>query len=780
MNKPEILAPAGSYEAFLAAVHNGCDAVYLGGKAYGARAYADNFDIETLKRAVEYASGYGVNIYYAINTLFKEKELEGLLGHVAEVINAGVDALIVQDLGVLRLMRDLYPEVEVHISTQMNCHSLASVKYLEAQGVQRVVLARELNLDEVKYIRKNTTMDIEAFVHGALCYCYSGQCLMSSFLGGRSGNRGRCAQPCRLPYEGLLDEQIVDKSHVLSPKDMETLSILPRVIDAGIDSLKIEGRMKSPEYVGLMTSLYRKYRDLYLSGDDYKVTQGDFDEVLQTFNRGGFTTGYYEHHNGPFMITKDQPKNQGLEVGNVLGRSGKSLTIKAKRPLVAGDCLEFILEDGSYESVILKKDIPRLGEIALLGNGSVDVPFRRIKSVELSNKINFRNAHSLKQKVQVMVMLTAGQASKMIICAESGAHRVEVLGEQVQKAMKQGLSEEKVKKQVSKVGHLPVEILDVQVVLEGDTFMAVSQLNALRREAFDTFLDIKMKHPVEKQAYQSQKFIPKQTHKKNITVLLNNRHHIDTVMDYDVERIYLEWSNFTSEELMEVMNLERVRQGQCEVWLALPRIMRHEKDSAIDKLLATYDDQVEGFLVRSIDGYGRIADYKKKIQWDYGLNAMNTQSVEALKLLDGFDGFVPSMELKFGECRSLPMDEAEVLVYGHLDVMTSAQCVLKTLDGCQPEQGRFLHMMDRKGVKVPVETNCHLCYNRIFNGTPLYLIDKIEDYQKIGTYRFRIELTTETEEQIRKIMKTVTMNHKQKPESILDDYTRGHFNKGVE
>ncbi|PKM55597.1 MAG: peptidase U32, partial [Firmicutes bacterium HGW-Firmicutes-5] len=306
MFKPEILSPAGSYEAFIAAVHSGCNAVYLGGENYGARAYAKNFNLETLEKAIKYARIYGVKIYYTINTLFKEKEIDQLINHILEVYHLGVDAFILQDLGVIALLKRVFPDIEVHGSTQLNCHSVQGVRFLEEMGVKRVVLARELSIDEIINIKKNTKMEIETFVHGALCYSYSGQCLMSSFMGGRSGNRGRCAQPCRLVYKAIINEKEWDKSHILSPKDIETLTVLPELIDAGIESFKIEGRMKSKEYVGLMTGLYRYYRDAYLEKGILNIKQSDLDDMVQIYNRGNFTNGYYFQHNGPSMITFDQ------------------------------------------------------------------------------------------------------------------------------------------------------------------------------------------------------------------------------------------------------------------------------------------------------------------------------------------------------------------------------------------------------------------------------------------------------------------------------------------
>jgi putative protease len=383
MIKPEILAPAGSFEAFIAAVHSGCDAVYLGGSKYGARAYAKNFDLETLERAISYARNFGVKIYYTINTLFKEKEIDSLMTHINEVYQLGIDALIVQDLGVISLLQQFFPSLELHASTQINCHSVAGIQFLQDLGIKRVVLARELSLDEIIYIKKHTKMPIEAFVHGALCYSYSGQCLMSSFMGGRSGNRGRCAQPCRLNYKVTIDQQVYESSHVLSPKDIETITVLPELIEAGIDSFKIEGRMKSKEYVTLMTTLYRYYTDTYVENGVINVKQKDLDDMAQIFNRGNFTNGYYFQHNNSDMITFEQPKHQGRVIGKVSRRKGETYTISLFEPVQKGDCLEINMGLGDNYSWIVQTN--NRFEYSFNPENPLEVgkEVRRIKSTEL-------------------------------------------------------------------------------------------------------------------------------------------------------------------------------------------------------------------------------------------------------------------------------------------------------------------------------------------------------------------------------------------------------------
>ena len=778
MNIPEILAPAGSYEAYLAAVHNGCDAVYIGGKDYGARAYASNFDLETMGRAVVYGHKYGVKTYLTINTLFKEKEVDGLLDYVEQVLNQGIDALIVQDLGIVRLLRQVFPEAELHASTQMNCHSSEGVHFLETMGISRVVLARELSIDEIKDIQANSSMELEAFVHGALCYCYSGQCLMSSFYGGRSGNRGRCAQPCRLQYKAALEEGISDKSHILSPKDIETLTILPELIEAGIHSLKIEGRMKSPEYVGLITGLYRHYRDKYIKEGTYKVTQDDLDRMIQIFNRGGFSQGYYHQHSGPEMITFDQPKNQGKSVGKIVAQKGNRITLQLKESLLAGDCIELALTGGKFHSLILQKGLSGRTEIFLHETVKLNSLVRRIKSVRLNEAIQEKNSQKPTKSIRIEAVLAINKAAQLKIIHKASTFTV--VGDQVTQAQKQAITKERVEKQLRKVGDYPVQIEGMSIELDEGAFIAVSQLNALRRKALDELLEVEPQKVIVRKVIPKEKVKNTKSNEKNIIVLLNYWHQIETVLTYDVKRIYVEWLNFSEEQMASLWLEPKIVSGETEVYLAMPKILRQEKRSVIRKLMDNVPDQAKGFLVRSMEGYELVAHYNKKLVWDYSMNVMNQATAELLMGKEGSEGFMPSLELKAGELKGLDLKQSEALVFGHVTVMTSAQCVRKTTDGCQFDQGHLFNLVDRKEVEMPVVTHCRLCYNTIYNGLPLNLIDKIDVFKSMGIGNFRVEFLNEEEALMKRVLDGVFAKEQVSADRILPNYTRGHFNKGVE
>ncbi|MGL4790537.1 MAG: peptidase U32 family protein, partial [Anaerotignaceae bacterium] len=365
LKKPELLSPAGSMESLIAAVNNGCDAIYLGGQQFSARQYASNFDLETLETAVDYCHVRNIKVYVTVNTIYKDKELKELISFVANLYRMGVDALIVQDLGAAKLIKKNFPNMQLHASTQLTANNLSDVKALGEEGFSKVVLSRELNLKEIEEIVDGTDVQIEAFIHGALCVCYSGQCIMSSIIGGRSGNRGRCAQTCRLPFSLYNDYSKVAEGHLLSTKDMETVSILPKLIEAGITSFKIEGRMKSPEYVAGVTKIYRKYIDMYFeTPDKYKVEESDMKILLQLFNRGGFTQGYYENHSGESMMSPKRPKSWGVQTGFVDSFDKKSgrATIRTREPLIPGDGIEIWTEKEPHVGSNINK-ASKAGEI---------------------------------------------------------------------------------------------------------------------------------------------------------------------------------------------------------------------------------------------------------------------------------------------------------------------------------------------------------------------------------------------------------------------------------
>jgi putative protease len=362
--KPELLSPAGNYEGFLACIKAGADAVYLGGRKYGARAFADNFSDEEILRAIKYAHLFDVKVYLTVNTLIKEREFEDCIEYLKPFADAGIDAFIVQDLGLMQAVKKNFPNIDLHVSTQAFCESAYSFELFKELGASRIVPARELSLEEIKEIKKSSDLEIETFIHGAMCYSYSGQCLFSSTLGGRSGNRGRCAGPCRQPYTPFFDGKTYSEQYILSMKDQCTVQILDKLIEAGIDSFKIEGRMKSAEYTAFVTSIYRKYIDRYFADkDNYSVDKKDIEKLNTVFIRTKIGTGYYLTHSSKDMITIDNPAYASKDDHLIKEIKEKYIDNPKKAP-ISGYCYIKVGEPMMLSLTYKDKSITAMGPIA--------------------------------------------------------------------------------------------------------------------------------------------------------------------------------------------------------------------------------------------------------------------------------------------------------------------------------------------------------------------------------------------------------------------------------
>ena len=346
----ELLSPVGNFECLKAAVQNGANSVYFGADMFSARAFATNFSLEDLEKAIQYAKIRGVKTHLTLNTLVTDTEFESAMNVAKKAYEFGIDAIIVQDLGLAMALMRAFPDLPIHGSTQMTVHNLNGALELQELGFRRVVLARELSVNEIDYICKNTNIEIETFIHGALCISYSGQCLFSSMLGGRSGNRGKCAGPCRLPFELLENNKTINSGYLLSTRDLCGLEFIPDLIEAGVKSFKIEGRMKSPEYVAIVTRIYRKYIDLALSDNEYVIDEDDKKELLQVFNRGMSSSGHLSNEANRNLVFKEKPNNMGLFLGKVQKYNAKKgyITIKLNEPISIGDTISLEKEQGTY------------------------------------------------------------------------------------------------------------------------------------------------------------------------------------------------------------------------------------------------------------------------------------------------------------------------------------------------------------------------------------------------------------------------------------------------
>lgn len=487
MNKPELLAPAGNFDSLIAAVEAGCDAVYLSGKKYGARSFAGNFSNDEIVSAINYCHLYGVRVYVTVNTIIYEDEVSDFIKYIDFIHSNNVDAVIMQDIGMVDLVRKLYPNLEIHISTQMHVHNLEGVKFFEKLGLKRVVLARETSIDTIRNIKKNSNADIEVFVHGALCISYSGQCLMSSLIGGRSGNRGACAQCCRLPYDLISDGKIVNSDkYLLSTKDLMTLDHVGELIEAGIDSFKIEGRMKRPEYVYLIVSLYRKAIDSYLSNGVVNISDSHIVEMKKIFNRG-FTNGFLFNDK---IINSKRPNHIGINIGSVVDYKNGYVYIKLSDSLNIHDGIRIISKNDvgltvtrmfvNNKSVLSAKkgDIVSFKCDSVIKNSSVLKTTDYVQINEINNKIK-----SKCRKVFIDGLIKLVEGNNIYLELSDGINTVSVSGDIVQCAKNSSISKEQVIKQIDRLGGTVFSFNKLDIEMSDNIFVPVSVLNSLRRDA---------------------------------------------------------------------------------------------------------------------------------------------------------------------------------------------------------------------------------------------------------------------------------------------------------
>ena len=500
----DLLSPVGDFESLKAAVQNGADSVYFGASLFSARAFAHNFNLEELEKAILYAKIRGVKTNLTLNTLIKDTEFEDALDLATKAYEFGIDAIIVQDLGLAKKLIKMFPDLPIHGSTQMTVHNLNGALELQELGFKRVVLSRELSADEIEYISKNSEIEIECFAHGALCVSYSGQCLFSSMLGGRSGNRGKCAGPCRLPYELLENDKKIDTGYLLSTRDLCSLDFIPFFVNAGVDCLKIEGRMKSPEYVATVTRIYRKYIDLALSDKDYVVDKNDRKELMQVFNRGLSSNGHLDTSENKNLVFKDKPNNMGLFLGTVskFNKSKGYITLNLKEPVSIGDTISLQNETGSYtisELMVGNKNISETknGQTVTIGrmkgNISPGDKIYKMSSKELSNraKESYRKEN---KKIPLNCEINIEKSKPISIHITSNSNCIEYKNLSItcsldiipEDAKNRPLDNETVINQISKTSSTPYEFENIVVNLDENVFLPkLSSLNELRRTALE-------------------------------------------------------------------------------------------------------------------------------------------------------------------------------------------------------------------------------------------------------------------------------------------------------
>lgn len=811
----ELLAPAGSYETMLVAFNAGADAVYVGGQKFGARAFAGNFNEEELVRAINYAHMFDKKLYLTVNTLIKEEEFSQLYDYIKPYYEAGLDAVIVQDIGVLKFIAGNFTDLPIHCSTQMTITGEEFWKVLaENKSVTRIVTPRELNLAEIKKMYTVTGLEIESFVHGALCYCYSGQCLLSSIIGARSGNRGRCAQPCRLTFSNA--EQKVDNKHLLSPKDLCTLEILPEIIEAGVYSLKIEGRMKKPEYVASVVAIYRKYIDRYLKNGkkNYKAAQEDIDTLKDIYNRGGFTDGFYKRQNGSEMMTINRPNHCGVKVGNVLDINQNIIKIQTVRDIKKGDILEIDSDTEFFAPYDIRKgDIFDYKFKQKIRFGNVKEVIRTRNEALINTLLN-NYMYDEKGKIRLLkrrvnIDITILKDKNIEAAMWDNSFSVTANGNVPLEAKNKPITKDFVVKQLGKLGETCFAADSINVQLDEGLFVTVSELNEIRRSLVELFTEeiketyrryvdnrvnkdngLNIADSLNKDNSLNTNIAYKTIEKSysdfsnNITVLVSDMKQFETVISiYRGNRIYLEYAQFSLEEIASAVKMGNEK--NVEVFIALPYILRANAKAMLEKEIdALREIEPSGYLFRNLESFFYLKNKGiniKKVIFDSNIYAFNNETIKYYKSI-GADIITASYETNGNEFKLLDRSFMEINVYGYFPVMLTAGCVRKTMNKCLKTilsadeacklKSKDTTIVDRKSSSFTVRTVCRYCYNIIYNSVPIGLFQNIDELEALGFCGYRISFTTESPEEIENIL----LNYK----NLKSNYTKGHFKRGVE
>lgn len=685
----ELLAPAGSLEILKGVIESGADAVYVGGSMFGARAYANNFTEEELLEAIDFAHLRGVKVYLTVNTLIKNSEFSKLYDYLLVYYKRGLDAVIVQDIGVVKAIHEYFPSMEIHTSTQMTVTGADGVRFLSQFGVTRVVMAREVSLAEMKRIHEETGMELEAFVHGALCYSYSGQCLFSSILGGRSGNRGRCAQPCRLPYtmEGKKDE------YILSLKDMCGIKALDKLHDAGVYSLKIEGRMKQLEYACGVVKYYRSYID-----SKKPVSDADYDRIKALGNRCGFTDRYYFDHNGSDMVTYVKP--------NFVSNAEEPSPEKRKLSIEG----ELVLREGEPGSLIVKRgDVTYKASIEPV-SAALKAPLDKKAAIDRINKTgdtDFEFSH-IKAQIGENVFVPNGALNKLRRDAISGL---------CDKLLKKYYRDDARYADISSMCELP------EHVVKSD---AAHEDGAVNAKDYTTICSCM------------------------------TRAQLDTLIGYECfDVFYLDFDMYDRKTLIQQFadDVKSLTKRNKKVYLMLPTILRADSSDYFVSIAKELDKvSFEGFVVKNYEELYLTENLftGKKVILDHNMYTFNDVSKSAF-FEHGVSGDTVPLELNSREIMHRNNIGSQMIVYGYYPLMTTANCVHKNTKGCNKKQ-KLIYLKDRYNKSFAVCNNCKECYNTIYNSLPTMLTKNISKLKEAGIRSFRYSFTIETPKQIKAVM----------------------------
>ncbi len=724
LDELELLAPAGDLETGKAVIDAGADAVYFGGDLFGARAYAKNFSREEGAELIRYAHLLGRKTYLTVNTLLKNKELEEkLYDYILWYHRAGIDAILVQDIGVMAFLHHYFPDLELHSSTQMTLASSYGAGWLKNLGVKRVVASRELSLTEIKNIHDKTGLQVEAFVHGALCVCYSGQCLMSSMIGGRSGNRGRCAQPCRLAYSvyNASGKPVgLRNSYMLSMKDLCGIDDIPDLYKNGVYSLKIEGRMKQVAYAQGVVDIYRREMDAFLLGDRrYTGGRQVQDKLLALGNRNGFTDVWYRAQNSADMIT---------------------------------------VKEGAHRH--------ETTEIEMIP------PAKRGISGALSARI--------------------GKKLEFTVWDDEG-HSASVFGPECEPAKNQGAKAEEVKKRLMKTGGTVFLFFDIACDIKGDIFLPNGVLNAIRRDAIAKLEEQILETPKRKELPFSREDLKERTGTEKrisrgkdtaLEAVVSFMDQLQAVLESErVDRIFME------SELLGAFDPEtwddlkdNVKKNRQALIIKLPLVLRERGASWLSHYREyLFDDAVDGYLASSVDALGFLDENhidRSRVWLNHRLYTWNDLSVTALSQM-GYCHFTAPVELNRQELSHRNNGASSMIVYGHLPLMVTTNCIHMDVEGCDGKK-KLMYLEDRKKKKMPVVNHCAFCYNTYLNYLPTSLAEDMDDILSMGMEAVRLEFSVESKESCLEIINVFEKILEGKSAKLPMETTRGHFRRGVE
>ena len=786
----ELLSPVGDFDCLKAAVQNGADAVYFGANSFSARAFASNFDDNTLEQAINYAKVRGVKTNLTLNTLIKNDEMYNAIALAKKAYEFGIDAIIVQDLGLAKYLIKIFPGLPVHASTQMSVHNLDGVIALQKMGFSRVVLSRELSLKEIEYICKNSDVEIEVFIHGALCISYSGQCLFSSMVGGRSGNRGKCAQPCRLPYDLLENDKIIDKGYLLSPRDLCGLEFLPQLIKSGVNCLKIEGRMKTPEYVATVTRIYRKYIDLAEKNISFEIDEIDKQDLLQVFNRGGFSNGHLDSNSNQKLIYPQKSNNMGIFLGTISNFNSNQghISFTTESKLHVGDkiCVENKKHETSLytisELMLNNKNIKEanLGDKIKIGRmkGNISVGDKIYK---LSDKFLTSSAIDTLdkelRKINLSCEMTVKLNSPISLKVYDENISVEIISDIIPEiALKSPITKERLISQLCKTNNTPYNFQNIIINLGENLFISsIGGINELRRQALNKFEE-KYISSFKRNLDIDFKFEPlSRLHSaKKLSLLLNIINpNYDYSLLHGVSRIYIPFKFFLNKECSNIISKIC---NSFDTFIYMPTIIRDNYNNLINKnlpqILNTY--KISGFVLSNIGNFELLKNYKNyEFICNYTFNIFNNLSSCELPV----NTITLSPELNKNDIENFKTNKnVELIVYGKTPLMTSNYCLLGKSNKCYSSCSHKCNSSNKYYLKDRLGFLFRAIPDNIQTVTTIYnsKITSIEHKNSNINYA-RIDILDEDISEINNIIDIVSSGNKLEG----NIYTNGNFNKEI-